>query len=266
MGSGEFLLWEFPLSYWVEQQGYDVSYISNVDTHTDGPGLKRAKGFIPVGHDEYWTLEMYDNVSAARDAGAPVGLAVLLLQRAGPAALQASLGLGPGGEERVELGGPLRRGDLRLGLLRLRDGGREHLSRVLHLGQADRLLDLGERCLPEALELVVHVGVLLEPLQLREAHLEREQGPAGAAVHAHGPEQGQGQHREGTEQGPDGRRAAHRAGSISLRHSESGAAARAASLGQMLAVAARASNSSRMLRSNALSMGLTRLAAQRFEQ
>ena len=43
MGSGEFLLWEFPLSYWIEQQGYDVSYISNVDTHMDAPGLQRAK-------------------------------------------------------------------------------------------------------------------------------------------------------------------------------------------------------------------------------
>lgn len=75
VGSGEFLLWEFPLSYWIEQQGYDVSYLSNVDTHRDGPGLQRGKGFISVGHDEYWTREMYDNVSAARDAG--VSLAFL---------------------------------------------------------------------------------------------------------------------------------------------------------------------------------------------
>ncbi len=69
VGSGEFLLWEFPLSYWIEQQGYDVSYISNLDTHRHGPRLKRTKGFISVGHDEYWTLEMYDNAMAARDAG-----------------------------------------------------------------------------------------------------------------------------------------------------------------------------------------------------
>ncbi len=69
VGSGEFLLWEFPLSYWMEQQGYDVSYISNVDTHRHGPRLQLAKSFISVGHDEYWTREMYDNVSAARDAG-----------------------------------------------------------------------------------------------------------------------------------------------------------------------------------------------------
>jgi hypothetical protein len=75
VGSGEFLLWEFARSYWIEQQGYDVSYISNVDTHRHGPRLQLAKGFISVGHDEYWTREMYDNVSAARDAG--VNLAFL---------------------------------------------------------------------------------------------------------------------------------------------------------------------------------------------
>ena len=37
VGTGEFLLWEFPLSYWIEQQGYDVSYISNVDTTRTDP-------------------------------------------------------------------------------------------------------------------------------------------------------------------------------------------------------------------------------------
>ena len=68
-GSGEYLPWEFPLSYWMEQHGYDVSYISNIDTHADPKGLLRTKGFISVGHDEYWSVEMYDNVSKARDAG-----------------------------------------------------------------------------------------------------------------------------------------------------------------------------------------------------
>jgi len=75
VGSGEFLIWEFPLSYWMEQQGYDVSYISNVDTHKNVARLQKTKGFISIGHDEYWTLEMYDNVMAARDAG--VNLAFL---------------------------------------------------------------------------------------------------------------------------------------------------------------------------------------------
>jgi len=42
-GSGEFLLWEFPLAFWMEKEGYDVSYISNVDTASDLKGLLRAK-------------------------------------------------------------------------------------------------------------------------------------------------------------------------------------------------------------------------------
>ncbi len=74
-GSGEYLPWEFPLAFWLEQHGYDVSYISNVDTHADPAGLLRTKGFISVGHDEYWTLDMYDNVLKARDKG--VNLAFL---------------------------------------------------------------------------------------------------------------------------------------------------------------------------------------------
>jgi hypothetical protein len=68
-GSGEFLLWEFPLAYWMEQQGYDVSYISNLDTHADAAGLRRAKAFLSVGHDEYWSVEMYRHVKQAIEAG-----------------------------------------------------------------------------------------------------------------------------------------------------------------------------------------------------
>ena len=58
-GSGEFFLWEFPLAFWLEQQGYDVTYISNLDTHADPRGLLRAKGFLSVGHDEYYSIEMF---------------------------------------------------------------------------------------------------------------------------------------------------------------------------------------------------------------
>jgi hypothetical protein len=68
-GSGEFLLWEFPLAFWLEKEGYDVTYTSNIDTHIDPDGLLRAKGFLSVGHDEYWTRQMYDQVMRAREAG-----------------------------------------------------------------------------------------------------------------------------------------------------------------------------------------------------
>lgn len=71
-GSGEFLLWEFPLCFWLEQQGYDVTYISNIDTHADPAGLARVKCFLSVAHDEYWSLEMHDHVKSAVQQGLSV--------------------------------------------------------------------------------------------------------------------------------------------------------------------------------------------------
>jgi len=73
IGSGEFMLWEFPFVYWLESLGYDVTYVSNEDTHHDPAGLNRAKGFLSVGHDEYWTIEMFKNVQQAIANGLNVG-------------------------------------------------------------------------------------------------------------------------------------------------------------------------------------------------
>ena len=73
IGSGEFFLWEFPFVYWLESLGYDVTYISNNDTHRDPTGLRRAAGFLSVGHDEYWTIEMFRNVQQAIATGVNVG-------------------------------------------------------------------------------------------------------------------------------------------------------------------------------------------------
>ena len=68
IGSGEWLCFEFPLAYWLEQQGYDVSYCSNSDMITPESGLK-CKAFISAGHDEYWDIRQYHSVAAMRDAG-----------------------------------------------------------------------------------------------------------------------------------------------------------------------------------------------------
>lgn len=68
-GSGEYLCWGFPLAYWMERRGYDVTYVSSLDMHADPKTLYRAKGLISVGHDEYWTQETYDGVKAAVDDG-----------------------------------------------------------------------------------------------------------------------------------------------------------------------------------------------------
>ncbi len=72
-GSGEWFLWEFPFAYWLESLGYDVTYISNVDTHADPGGLRRAKGFLSVGHDEYYSLEMFHQLKDAIRHGLNVG-------------------------------------------------------------------------------------------------------------------------------------------------------------------------------------------------
>jgi hypothetical protein len=69
IGSGSFLLWEFPLLFWLEQQGYDVTYCSNVDLDTNPEVLGRAKALLSVGHDEYYSRRMLDEALKARDAG-----------------------------------------------------------------------------------------------------------------------------------------------------------------------------------------------------
>jgi hypothetical protein len=68
IGSGEFLPLEFPLAYWMEQQGYDVTYCANSDMLTPAHGLRR-RAFISVGHDEYWDIRQFRSVEAMRDAG-----------------------------------------------------------------------------------------------------------------------------------------------------------------------------------------------------
>jgi hypothetical protein len=67
-GSGEFLPFEFPMAYWLEQHGYDVTYCSNSDMVSPDRGLK-CKAFISIGHDEYWDIRQFRSVEAMRDAG-----------------------------------------------------------------------------------------------------------------------------------------------------------------------------------------------------
>ena len=60
---------EFPAIYWLEENGYDVSYISGIDAATNGALLLNHKVYVDVGHDEYWTDSQRANVQAAADAG-----------------------------------------------------------------------------------------------------------------------------------------------------------------------------------------------------
>jgi len=70
-GSGEWLCFEFPMAYWLEKEGYDVSYSSNCDMHTPDRALN-AKALLSVGHDEYWDIRAYNSVVAVRDSGVNV--------------------------------------------------------------------------------------------------------------------------------------------------------------------------------------------------
>ena len=66
---GDFFQWEINFIRWMERSGYDVTYTTSVDTHTNGGRLLNFRGFISSGHDEYWSKTMYDAAIAARDAG-----------------------------------------------------------------------------------------------------------------------------------------------------------------------------------------------------
>ncbi|HEY8309431.1 MAG TPA: N,N-dimethylformamidase beta subunit family domain-containing protein, partial [Gemmatimonadaceae bacterium] len=62
--SGEFATMQF-----LEQNGYDVSYMAGLDTDRYGSLLRNHSVFLSVGHDEYWSAAQRANVTAARDAG-----------------------------------------------------------------------------------------------------------------------------------------------------------------------------------------------------
>ncbi len=69
---------EYPMVQWLEAQGYDVAYTTNLDTHRSGKPdtaneLLDHRVFLSVGHDEYWTQEMRDAITEARDAGVHIG-------------------------------------------------------------------------------------------------------------------------------------------------------------------------------------------------
>ncbi|MBI3868476.1 MAG: hypothetical protein HY299_08085 [Verrucomicrobia bacterium] len=84
-GAGEFFnqiganpgpAWEYNMVRWLEKNGWDVTYSTSVDTHERGllSQGKRIKGFLSVGHDEYWSEEMRGNVEDGRDAGVDLGI------------------------------------------------------------------------------------------------------------------------------------------------------------------------------------------------
>lgn len=60
---------EYPMIRFLEKNGYDISYTTNVDAARRGNLILNHKVFMSVGHDEYWSAEQRNNVTAARNAG-----------------------------------------------------------------------------------------------------------------------------------------------------------------------------------------------------
>ncbi|HEY7417112.1 MAG TPA: N,N-dimethylformamidase beta subunit family domain-containing protein [Ktedonobacteraceae bacterium] len=68
-GLGDFDRYEYNLLRWVEREGYNVSYSTDVDADLNPASLLRHRLVLIAGHDEYWSTAMRDHFTAARDAG-----------------------------------------------------------------------------------------------------------------------------------------------------------------------------------------------------
>src|SRR5579872_34041 len=69
-GASDFLRrWEYNAVRFLEREGYDVAYATDVDTHEQPSLLLSRHAFLSVGHDEYWSWEMRQHVEAARNRG-----------------------------------------------------------------------------------------------------------------------------------------------------------------------------------------------------
>src|SRR5882672_10132280 len=54
-GAGQFFNWEYNFVRWIERSGYDVKYVTSVDTHQHSDRLLASKGFLSIAHDEYYS-------------------------------------------------------------------------------------------------------------------------------------------------------------------------------------------------------------------
>jgi hypothetical protein len=64
-GSRNLFWYEVAFIKWAESQGYNLSYISDIDLHANAAQLLTYKAYISLGHDEYWSKAMRDGVEAA---------------------------------------------------------------------------------------------------------------------------------------------------------------------------------------------------------
>ncbi len=86
LGAGEFLTsvqpssegapagWAYNTVRFLEREGYDVTYMTDVDLHENAGILSTHRAVIIPGHSEYWSWQMRVNVQGALNSG--IGIAV----------------------------------------------------------------------------------------------------------------------------------------------------------------------------------------------
>ena len=68
-GANDFRTAALPIVLRAERLGIPLSYFANVDLHAQPHLLDGARGYVSMGHDEYWTTTMRTAVMEARDDG-----------------------------------------------------------------------------------------------------------------------------------------------------------------------------------------------------
>ena len=75
-GQDFFFSMEFPMIEFMEENGYDISYVSEGNVSASGAAsmLEQHKVFLNAGHSEYWDSGARANLTSARNAGVNVAL------------------------------------------------------------------------------------------------------------------------------------------------------------------------------------------------
>lgn len=68
-GLGLIARWELNLIPWLESQGYNMTYTTDIDTDLTPASVSGRQLIIFGGHDEYWSSAMRAHVTTARDKG-----------------------------------------------------------------------------------------------------------------------------------------------------------------------------------------------------
>jgi Abnormal spindle-like microcephaly-assoc'd, ASPM-SPD-2-Hydin len=68
-GAGNFMVWDYPMVRWMEAQGYNITYVTNVDQESNPQLFAGRHVFVNTGHDEYYSDNMRNSLKNAINAG-----------------------------------------------------------------------------------------------------------------------------------------------------------------------------------------------------